>query len=110
MSLARPVDGRWPVAQLAENGPHTRGDRAMIAPYAAWAGAGEVGMFGQDLELAFVASALAMALKSKDLLPTKGEGKTGAVERTRTFTPFGRYHLKVVRLPIPPRPHTASAL
>ena len=29
----------------------------------------------------------------------------GAVERTRTFTPFERYHLKVVRLPIPPRPH-----
>ena len=28
----------------------------------------------------------------------------GAVERTRTSTPFGRYHLKVVRLPVPPRP------
>src|SRR6476661_7098924 len=29
----------------------------------------------------------------------------GAVERTRTSTPCERYHLKVVRLPIPPRPH-----
>src|SRR5215510_5376851 len=33
----------------------------------------------------------------------------GAVERTRTSTPFGRYHLKVVRLPVPPRPHCQLA-
>ena len=33
----------------------------------------------------------------------------GAVERTRTSTPFGRYHLKVVRLPISPRPQLARS-
>ena len=28
--------------------------------------------------------------------------KNGALERTRTFTPFGHNHLKVACLPIPP--------
>ena len=31
--------------------------------------------------------------------------KNGALERTRTFTPFGHNHLKVACLPIPPRAH-----
>ena len=36
--------------------------------------------------------------------------KNGALERTRTFTPFGHNHLKVESLPVTPRVYLAGIL
>src|SRR5262249_38148934 len=47
---------------------------------------------------------MALSVPSGQVSNERGSPSAGAVERTRTSTPFGRYHLKVVRLPVPPRP------